>query len=136
MYSKNKLKFSGEFRVRRIKNIIEVEYGEENKQKCEIGRVCVINYSGKKEQQFMYEGELKQRPDGLHSIDGYGRYIYQGQCAIGQFHDHNIHGFAKVIKSDGTIREGQYQENVMHGQGKVTQDDGTILQGKFVKGKL
>lgn len=116
----NAFKLKGEFRIRRIKELVEVEYGRDFKNKGEIGRVCVINHNGKREQQFLYEGELKMRTDGLHCIDGFGRYIYQGHCAVGKFKNHNLHGMAKVVRSDGTIREGMFSQNIMHGPGKVT----------------
>lgn len=116
----NALKLNGKYRIRRIKELVEVEYGNNYELKEEIGRVCVINHNGKHEQQFLYEGELKMRSDGLHCIDGFGRYIYQGHCAIGQFKDHNLHGIAKVVRSDGSVREGIFKKNIMHGPGKVT----------------
>lgn len=89
---KKYFKFGSEFRIRRVKHLFEIEYGKDYKYKGEVGRVCVISHKGEKEQQFLYEGELKMRSDGLHCIDGYGRYVYQDQCAIGQFKNHNLHG--------------------------------------------
>ena len=151
LLEKQALKVKGDFRIRRIKELVEIEYGTDFAQKGEIGRVCVINHPKKNaakgakggkgpesadEQQFLYEGELKMRTDGLHCIDGFGRYIYQGHCAVGKFKNHNLHGMAKVVRSDGTTREGIFHKNVMHGPGKVTQSDGCILEGEFQNGKL
>ena len=133
---KGHFKFGQDFRIRRVKELFEIEYGKDYKQKGEVGRVCVISHKGEKEQQFLYEGELKMRADGLHCIDGYGRYVYQDQCAVGQFRNHNLHGEAKVIRSCGTVREGIFHQNVMHGPGRVTQTDGTVLEGDFYHGKL
>ena len=133
---KGNLKCGQDFRIRRVKELFEIEYGKDYKQKGEVGRVCVISHKGEKEQQFLYEGELKMRADGLHCIDGYGRYVYQDQCAVGQFRNHNLHGEAKVIRSCGTVREGIFHQNVMHGPGRVTQTDGTVLEGDFYHGKL
>lgn len=133
---KNHFKFGNDFRIRRVKEIFEIEYGKDYRQKVELGRVCVVSHKGEKEQQFLYEGELKMRSDGLHCIDGFGRYVYQDQCAMGEFKNHNLHGQAKVIRACGTIREGIFHQNVMHGPGRVTQTDGTVLEGEFNKGKL
>ena len=45
----NQFKFKGECRIRRIKELVEIEYGKDFKQKGELGRVYVINHNGKSE---------------------------------------------------------------------------------------
>jgi len=39
-----KFKFKDDFRIKRIKQIVEVEYGKGFKKSSEIGRVCCIDY--------------------------------------------------------------------------------------------
>ena len=81
----------------------------------------VVDYheKSKKTKCFLYEGELACRSDGLHCINGYGRYLFHGLMAIGQFKNHNLHGYAKVMRSDGCIREGFYKNNRMEGSGRI-----------------
>ena len=44
LYNKGKFKFKDDFRIRRIKELIEIEYGQEFKQNTEIGRICVLDF--------------------------------------------------------------------------------------------
>lgn len=81
----NKLKFDKEFRIRNIKELAEVEFGENYSKKSLIGRVYLSNNS-------FYEGELVLSQYGTHQIDGFGRYIDGERLDQGNFMNHNLHG--------------------------------------------
>ena len=44
LFNQGKLKFRENFRVRRIKELVEVEYGSDFKQNTELGRICVLDF--------------------------------------------------------------------------------------------
>ena len=75
MYMDKRFKFQDDFRIKRIKEIVEVEYGINYSEAVEIGRVSCVNYDENSHKGFMYEGELQLRDDGLIELDGFGNYI-------------------------------------------------------------
>jgi len=75
MYMDKRFKFQDDFRIKRIKEIVEVEYGINYSEAVEIGRVSCVNYDENSHKGFMYEGELQLRDDGLIELNGFGNYI-------------------------------------------------------------
>lgn len=129
-------KFKDEFRIKRVKQLVEIEYGKDFKKSSEIGRVSCIDYDDQGQNGFMYEGELQLRDDGLHELSGHGNYITHLSAINGQFKKHRLFGNATVSKIDGTNIDGNFKNSVLHGQGRLIQADGTKLEGCFKKGKL
>jgi len=73
LYSSQQLIFKEDFRIRRIRELVEVEYGPTFEFKTEIGRVCVLDYDN--EEQLAFEGQMILDEHGKYCLDGYGRYV-------------------------------------------------------------
>ena len=91
-----KLSFSAEnFRIKTIKEIAKLEYGENFSQCCYIGRVYF------KKPNTFYEGEIQPNMDGSHELQGFGRYFDNSMYTDGIFHNHLLNGQGKHVHSTG-----------------------------------
>ena len=79
---------------------------------------------------------MQLKPDGFYSLNGYGKYHHQGQCAMGYFKDHYLNGWGTVHRADGTIREGYHINNKLNGVGYLRKTENTKIEGEFRNGKL
>ena len=85
LLKEKKLKFTDDFRIRYIEEIVGVEYGPGYRNESKIGRVYGLN--NKNSTYIFYDGELLNH-NGTENLDGYGKFINDFRYQEGYFKNH------------------------------------------------
>ena len=134
LYKAGTFKFKGDFRIRRIRELVEVEYGQDYFHKTEIGRVQVLDHEN--EEQLAFDGQMTLDENCKYCLDGYGRYVSQKIFNNGFYKNHLLNGKAKFVHIDGKVQEGEFATNLLNGKGGFKHPDGTVEEGLFLNNKL
>ena len=101
LYESKQFIFKDEFRIRRMRELVEVEYGPNFQNKTEVGRVCVLDHDNS--EQLAFEGQMILDEHGKYCLDGYGRYVGQKIFNMGLYKNHLLNGEAKFLHIDGKV---------------------------------
>lgn len=80
----------------------------------------------------LYDGELNNE----NVLDGYGRYVSDGNSLEGQFKNHKMHGYVREQHNNGMVKEGYYANHKLHGSGRVIDPNGNLQEGIFQNGLM
>ena len=89
-------------------------------------------YGKKKEENYIYEGELKN-----NKREGFGKCIYENTITyIGQWSNDQINGKGKIYKKNNNlIYEGDFVNGKFEGEGKFFDKNGGYYIGEFLNNK-
>ena len=111
MINEKKLKLDNNFRIKAIKEFIQIEYGQDFEQTTKIGRVYGVNNHNGENSYVLYEGEfILNIENGKEELDGYGRYISDYYYKEGVFKNHVLNGKGITIDPEGNVEEGVFHD--------------------------
>lgn len=108
--NEKQLKFSDDFKIRKITELVEVEYGDKISK---IGREYGLNHEDNF--QFFECGEFHEDDNGNNELDGFGICLFEEYLSMGNFEYADLNGLGRHIYHDGRILEGEFMNDELNG---------------------
>ena len=121
MLEQENLRFKTDFRIRKITELVEVEYrGQENGHHgqlmvSKIGREYGLNDDN---DHFFECGEFTTDENNNDELHGHGVCIFEEYLSMGKFEHADLNGAGRHIYHDGRILEGVFKNDELNGLGK------------------